>query len=340
MFGFGSKDVGIDLGTANTLVYMKEQGIILREPSVVTRNIHTREIVAVGSEAYKMIGRTPNTLETIRPMKDGVIADFDMTAAMMRHYLREALKTAGGSMLWKPNVMVCAPYGITSVEQRAIIDATYQAGAGNAFTIEEPLAAAIGVGLPVWEPAGSMIVDIGGGTTEVAVVSLGGIVVSESVRIAGDAMDHAIMTYVRRKHNVMIGEPTAERIKMEVGTARVYRENKSMQIRGRDMLTGHPQTVTITSEEVAEALKEPVSAIIEGVKKTLETTPPELSVDILETGIMLTGGGALLKNLDRVLSEEMQMGVNVADSPLDCVAIGTGMALENMRPARRQARQR
>ncbi|WP_088007271.1 rod shape-determining protein [Indiicoccus explosivorum] len=339
MFWIGSKDIGIDLGTANTLVYVKEKGIVLREPSVVTRNIHTGEIVAVGSEAHQMIGRTPNTLETVRPLRDGVIADFDMTAAMIRHYMKEAIKRTGGS-LWKPNVMICAPYGITSVEQRAIIDAAYQAGAGNAFTIEEPLAAAIGVGLPVWEPAGSMIVDIGGGTTEVAVVSLGGIVVSESVRIAGDAMDQAIITYIRRKHNVMIGEPTAERIKMEIGSAHVYGQNREMKIRGRDILTGHPQTVTITSEEAAEAMKDPVTAIVEGVKKTLEMTPPELSVDILERGIVLAGGGALLKDLDRFISEEMELSVTVAESPLDCVAIGTGQALDNLRTVKKHSRQR
>ena len=339
MFWIGSKDVGIDLGTANTLVYVKEKGIVLREPSVVTCNIHSGEIVAVGSEAHKMIGRTPNTLKTVRPLKDGVISDFDMTTAMIRHYLKQALQKVGGSF-WKPNVMICAPYGITSVEQRAIIDAAYQAGAGNAFTIEEPLAAAIGVGLPVWEPAGSMIVDIGGGTTEVAVVSLGGIVVSESVRTAGNAMDQAIITHVRRRHNVMIGEPTAERIKMEIGNARVYGDSRSMTIRGRDILTGHPQTVEITAEEAAEAMKDPVSAIVESVKKTLEMTPPELSVDILEQGIVLAGGGAQLKDLDRVISEEMDLAVRVAESPYDCVVIGTGKALDNFRTVKKHSRQR
>lgn len=338
MFGMGSKDVGIDLGTANTLVFIKNKGIVLREPSVVAKNTHTGEIVAVGNDARNMIGRTPGSIVAIRPMRDGVIADYDTTTAMIQYYLKEALKAAGSSVK-KPNVMICVPFGITSVEQRAIIDASRQAGAREAFTIEEPFAAAIGANLPVWEPMGSMVVDIGGGTTEVAVISLGGIVTSESIRVAGDAMDQAITQYIRKTYNLTIGERTAEAIKMEIGAARVTTEaekNVKMDIRGRDLLTGLPKTIEISAEEIAEALKESVASIIEGVKKTLETTPPELSADVMERGIVLTGGGALLKNLDKVISDETQMPVIIAEDPLDCVAIGTGKALDNIDQIRRQ----
>ncbi|TWT09020.1 rod shape-determining protein [Planomicrobium sp. CPCC 101079] len=337
MFGIGSKDVGIDLGTANTLVFVKNKGIVLREPSVVAKNTNTGEIVAVGNDARNMIGRTPGSIVAIRPMKDGVIADYDTTTAMIQYYLKEAMKASGGT--WKkPSVMVCVPYGITSVEQRAIIDASRQAGAREAFTIEEPFAAAIGANLPVWEPMGSMVVDIGGGTTEVAVISLGGIVTSESIRVAGDAMDVAITQYIRKVYNLTIGERTAEAIKIEIGSASVVTDaekNLKMDIRGRDLLTGLPKTIEISSEEIAEALKEAVAAIVEGVKKTLETTPPELSADIMERGIVLTGGGALLKNLDKVISTETMMPVIIADEPLDCVAIGTGKALDNIDQIRR-----
>lgn len=329
MFGFGSRDVGIDLGTANTLVFIKGKGIVLREPSVVAKNTHTGEIVAVGSTAKNMIGRTPGSIIATRPMKDGVIADYEITTAMIEHYMREAMKASGAS--WKkPNVMVCVPYGITSVEERAVIDASRQAGAKDAFTIEEPFAAAIGAGLPVWEPTGSMVVDIGGGTTEVAVISLGGIVTSESIRVGGDTMDIAITGYIRKTYNLTIGERTAEAIKMEIGSASILgEETEKMEIRGRDLLTGLPKTLEITSDEVAEALNESISRIIEGVKKTLETTPPELSSDVMERGIVLTGGGALLKNLDKVISEETNMPVFIAEEPLDSVAIGTGKALDN-----------
>jgi len=329
LFGFGSRDVGIDLGTANTLVFIKGKGIVLREPSVVAKNTHTGEIVAVGSTARNMIGRTPGSIIATRPMKDGVIADYEITTAMIEHYLREAMKASGVS--WKkPNVMVCVPYGITSVEERAVIDASRQAGAKDAFTIEEPFAAAIGAGLPVWEPTGSMVVDIGGGTTEVAVISLGGIVTSESIRVGGDTMDIAITGYIRKTYNLTIGERTAEAIKMEIGSASMLgEETEKMEIRGRDLLTGLPKTLEITSNEVAEALSESISRIIEGVKKTLETTPPELSSDVMERGIVLTGGGALLKNLDKVISEETNMPVFIAEDPLDSVAIGTGKALDN-----------
>lgn len=328
MFGFGGKDVGIDLGTANTLVFIKGKGIVLREPSVVAKNTQTGEIVAVGSAAKNMIGRTPGSIVATRPMKDGVIADFEITTAMIEHYMKEAMKVSGGS--WKkPNVMVCVPYGITSVEQRAVTDASRQGGAKDAFTIEEPFAAAIGAGLPVWEPTGSMVVDIGGGTTEVAVISLGGIVTSESIRVGGDTMDSSIISYIRKTYNLTIGERTAEAIKLEIGSAKVDDEREKMEIRGRDLLTGLPKTIEISSDEIASALRESITHIIEGVKKTLETTPPELSSDVMERGIVLTGGGALLRNLDKVISEETNMPVFIAEEPLDCVAIGTGKALDN-----------
>ena len=338
MFGIGTKDVGIDLGTANTLVFIKNKGIVLREPSVVAKNTNTDEIVAVGNEARNMIGRTPGSIVAIRPMKDGVIADFDTTTAMIQYYLKSAMKQSG--MSWsKPNVMICVPSGITSVEKRAIINAARQAGAREAFTIEEPFAAAIGANLPVWEPMGSLIVDIGGGTTEVAVISLGGIVNSESIRVAGDAMDVAITQFIRKTYNLTIGERTAEAIKIEIGSARTVTEaekNVKMDIRGRDLLTGLPKTIDVSAEEIAEALKESVASIIEGVRLTLEKTPPELSADVMERGIVLTGGGALLKNLDKVIADHTEMPVLIADNPLDCVAIGTGKALDNINQIRRQ----
>ena len=335
MFGFGSRDLGIDLGTANTLVFIKGKGIVLREPSVVAKNVQNGAIVAVGNDAKNMIGRTPGSIVAIRPMKDGVIADFDTTSAMIEYYLKNAMKASG--MSWsKPNVMICVPFGITSVEQRAVIDAAKQAGAREALTIEEPFAAAIGANLPVWEPTGSMVVDIGGGTTEVAVISLGGIVTSESVRVAGDSMDQAITAYIRKTYNLTIGERTAEAIKIEIGSARVSDEEEKMDIRGRDLVTGLPKTIEITSKEISNALRESISAIIDGVKKTLEQTPPELSADVMERGIMLTGGGALLKNLDKVISDQTNIPVFIAENPLDCVAIGTGKALDHMNVLKRQ----
>lgn len=335
MFGLGNKDVGIDLGTANTLVFVKGKGIVLREPSVVAKNTKTGEIVAVGNDAKNMIGRTPGSIVAIRPMKDGVIADFDITTAMIQYYLRQALKNSGSN--WKkPNVMICVPYGITSVEQRAVIDASRQAGAKEAFTIEEPFAAAIGANLPVWDPTGSMVVDIGGGTTEVAVISLGGIVTSDSVRIGGDALDQSITSYIRKAYNLTIGERTAENIKIEIGTARVDGEVEKMEIRGRDLVTGLPKTIEISSKEISESLKEAIATIIDGVKKTLEQTPPELSADVMERGIVLTGGGALLRNLDKVISDETKMPVFIAENPLDCVAIGTGKALDHIDLVRSQ----
>jgi rod shape-determining protein MreB and related proteins len=329
MLGFGTRDLGIDLGTANTLVYVKGKGIVLREPSVVALQKDTKQIVAVGNEAKNMIGRTPGNVVALRPMKDGVIADYETTATMMKYYIKQATKNKG-LFSGKPYVMVCVPYGITAVEERAVIDATRQAGARDAYTIEEPFAAAIGANLPVWEPTGSMVVDIGGGTTEVAVISLGGIVTSQSIRVAGDEMDEAIIHYIRKTYNLMIGERTAEAIKVEVGSAGNPEGIDNMEIRGRDLLTGLPKTIEISPEEIAEALRDTVYAIVDSVKNTLEKTPPELAADIMDRGIVLTGGGALLRNLDKVISEETKMPVIVAENPLDCVAIGTGKALDHI----------
>lgn len=329
MFGLNHRDLGIDLGTANTLVFAKGKGIILREPSVVAFHKDTKVVVAVGSEAKKMLGRTPGNIIASRPLKDGVIADFDTTVQMMKHYLGQAQKM-GGFFSKKPSVMVCVPSGITSVEKRAIEDATKQAGASFAFTIEEPFAAAIGADLPVWEPTGSMVVDIGGGTTEVAVISFGGIVTSQSIRIAGDKMDEAISTFIRKKYKLMIGERTAEQIKVTIGVAGEGDPNDKMEIKGRDLLTGLPKVIEISSDEIGRALQEPVHAIVEAVKVSLERTPPELSADIINSGIVLTGGGALLKDLDKVITFETKIPVFIADNPLDCVAIGTGKALDTI----------
>lgn len=330
MFGFRSRDLGIDLGTANTLVYAKGKGVIVREPSVVALEKDTKHIVAVGNDARNMIGRTPGNIIATRPMKDGVIADYETTATMVKYYLKQATKGSSGFFSSKPYVMVCVPSGITAVERRAVIDATRQAGARDAYPIEEPFAAAIGANLPVWEPTGSMVVDIGGGTTEVAIISLGGIVTSESLRIAGDDMDDAIIAYIRKQYNLLIGDRTAEAIKMEIGSACETFDIPNMDIRGRDLLTGLPKTIEITAQEIAEALKDTVYAIVETVKSTLEKTPPELAADIMDRGIVLTGGGALLHNLDKVISEETNMPVIIAENPLDCVAIGTGLALDHI----------
>lgn len=327
MFGGFSKDMGIDLGTANTVVFVKGKGVVLREPSVVAIRLDTGSIEAVGNEAKNMIGRTPGNIVAVRPMKDGVIADFETTAAMMKHFIGQAQKKRH-ILSRKPNVVVCVPSGITAVEKRAIEDATKQAGAREAFTIEEPFAAAIGADLPVWEPTGSMVVDIGGGTTEVAVISLGGIVTSRSIRVGGDEMDDAIINYVRKNYNLMIGERTSEELKMEIGSAGGADAAQSIDIRGRDLVTGLPKTINITAREIEEALAETVFAIIDAVKVTLERTPPELAADVMDRGIVLTGGGALLNNLDRVLSDETGIPVIVAENALDCVAIGTGRYLE------------
>ncbi|GLI06606.1 rod shape-determining protein [Paenibacillus tyrfis] len=329
MFGGFTKDLGIDLGTANTLVYVKGKGIVVREPSVVAIRTDTKTIEAVGNDAKKMIGRTPGNIRAIRPMKDGVIADFETTSTMIKYFLRQAQKQR---VLFQrhPSVMVCVPSGITAVEKRAVEDATRQAGARDAYTIEEPFAAAIGADLPVWEPTGSMVVDIGGGTTEVAVISLGGIVTSRSIRVAGDEMDEAIIQYIKRTYNLMIGERTAEQIKMEIGSALPLEPPTRLEIRGRDLVSGLPKTMAVTSDEITEALADTVNSIVEAVKVTLEKCPPELAADIMDRGIVLTGGGGLLRNLDKLLSRETGMPVLVAENPLDCVAIGTGRALENI----------
>lgn len=327
LFGSFSRDMGIDLGTANTLVHVKGKGIVLREPSVVAIQRDTGEVLAVGEEAKQMIGRTPGNIVAIRPLKDGVIADFDVTQAMLKYFIRKSMDSKS---VIRPRVVVGVPSGVTEVEKRAVIDATIQAGAREAYLIEEPMAAAIGAGLPVHEPTGNMVVDIGGGTTEVAVISLGGIVTSRSIRIGGDEMDEAIVQYIKRTYNLMIGERTAEGIKVSIGAAIVPEVDESLDIRGRDLVTGLPKTLTIRAREVQQALSEPVSGIIEAVKVTLEKTPPELASDIMDRGIVMTGGGSLLRGLDRLLSKETGMPVHIAEDALSCVGIGTGRALESI----------
>ncbi|MEG0772344.1 rod shape-determining protein [Clostridium sp.] len=323
-----SRDMGIDLGTANTLVYVKGKGIVLREPSVVAINKNTGKVLAVGNEAKQMIGRTPGNIVAIRPMKDGVIADFDVTEKMLRHFID---KVGAKNAFKSPRIVVCFPSGVTEVEKRAIEEATKSAGAREAYLMEEPMAAAIGAGLPVNEPTGSMVVDIGGGTTEVAIISLGGIVTSKSLRVAGDELDVAIIAYIKKQYNLMIGERTAETIKIDLGSAFDLGDpDRTMEIRGRDLVTGLPKVVEIAESEVREALKEPVAAIIDSIKTTLEKTPPELAADIMDKGIMLTGGGAALKGLDRLIHHETHMPVHIAEIPLDCVAIGAGKALDNI----------
>lgn len=328
MFGIGTKNIGIDLGTANTIVYAEGKGIVLREPSVVAKNTKTGEIVSVGSEARDMIGRTPASIVAIRPMKDGVIADYDTTVAMMKYYIEKALGNKGS----KPYVMVCVPSGVTEVEKRAVIDATRIAGARDAYVIEEPFAAAIGAGLPVMDPTGSMVVDIGGGTTDVATISLGGIVSSRSIRMAGDKIDDSIIYYVRKNYNLLIGERTAEQLKIDVASASVEsaKQLDSQTIRGRDLVTGLPKTIEIKAEDVAEAIQEVVEEIITAIKETLEETSPEIAADVIDHGIVLTGGGALLRHLPDVISEATKVPVFVAQDPLDCVAVGTGESLKNI----------
>ncbi len=328
IFGLFSKDMGIDLGTANTLVYVKGKGIIVREPSVVAIQTKTNEVLAVGHEAKKMIGRTPGNIVAVRPMKDGVIADFDVTQTMIKYFIKKALNKR---TFVQPRVMVCVPSGITEVEKRAVEEASQQAGAREAYLIEEPMAAAIGAGLPVQEPTGSMVVDIGGGTTEVAIISLGGIVTSRSIRVGGDELDESIVQFIKKQYNLMIGERTAEDVKIKIGSAHLrMKKERKMNIRGRDLVTGLPKTIEITAKEVHEALKEPVASIIDAIKYTLEKTPPELASDIMEQGIMLTGGGGLLDSLDRLVHNETGMPVNIAENPLDCVVLGTGKAVEDI----------
>ena len=322
-----SQDMGIDLGTANTLVHVKGKGIVIREPSVVAVQKDTNEVLAIGAEAKRMIGRTPGNIVAIRPLKDGVIADFDITQAMLKFFIKKAI---GNKTFVRPRVVVGVPSGVTAVERRAVLDATIQAGAREAYLIEEPMAAAIGAGLPVQEATGNMVVDIVGGTSEVAVISLGGIVVSRSVRIGGDKMDEAIVQYIKKRYNLLIGERTAEEIKITIGTAMKIENPDTMEIRGRDLVTGLPKTLTIDANQMQEALTEPVAGIIDAVRGSLERTPPELSADIMDRGIVMTGGASLLRNLDRLLSKETGMPVYVSDSALSCVALGTGIAVEHV----------
>lgn len=323
MFSF-SKDVAIDLGTANTLVCVKGRGIVLREPSVVAIDAQTEAVIAVGKEAKDMIGRTPDSIIAVRPLKDGVIADFDVTSAMLKHFIRKAVKTGAFS---KPRIIICMPSGVTEVERNAVEDAAYQAGGKQVELVEEPMAAAIGAGLPVDEPVGSLVVDIGGGTSEVAVISLGDIVTSCSVRVAGDKFDEAIINYIKKEYNLIIGERTAEAIKIGIGSAFPYEDEQSMVVKGRNVVDGLPKDVTVTAEEIRDALAEPLITIIEAIKSTLEKTPPELSADIIDSGIMLTGGGALLRGIDMLVMQQTGMPVHTAAKPLECVAIGAGRKL-------------
>jgi len=322
-----TRDMGVDLGTATTLVYVRREGIVLREPSVVAKRVDGGEILAVGDEAKKMIGRTPGDIVATRPLRDGVIADFDTTAAMLTYFIRNGLR---GRSFLRPRVVVGIPSGVTEVEKRAVIDATLQAGAREAYLIEQPMAAAIGAGLPVSEPVGSLVVDIGGGTTEVAVIALGGIVTARSLRIAGDEMDEAIIQYARKAYNLLIGERTAEDIKIAAGSAFPQREEQTIEVRGRDLVSGLPRTVRMTSSEIREAMAEPIAGIVEAVKMTLERTPPELAADIVDRGIVMAGGGSLLRGLDRLLAEETGMPVTLTDDPLSAVVLGTGKALEEI----------
>ncbi|WP_196602961.1 rod shape-determining protein [Pectinatus frisingensis] len=319
------RDIGIDLGTANVLIYVKGKGIVLREPSVVAVDRDSDRILEIGSAARKMIGRTPGNIVAIRPLRDGVIADYDITEKMIQYFIE---KVVGHSFFSKPRIMICVPSKVTTVEKRAVRQAARQAGASTAYLIEEPMAAALGVGIDVSEPQGSMVVDIGGGTIDVAVISLGGVVVSESLRVAGDKFDEAIIKSIKVNHNVMIGERTAENIKIEVGAAVKGERSVEMEYRGRDLLSGLPKVIKLTSDEIAEALKDSVSSIVQCVKKTLENTPPELASDIIDHGIVMTGGGSMLYGLDKLIQKETAIPTYLAENPLSCVALGTGKALE------------
>ncbi len=323
---FLSNDVAIDLGTANTLVYVKGKGILLNEPSIVAVSRRDQDIVAFGQDAREMVGRTPDEISTVRPLKDGVIADFELAEEMIRYFIRRVQN----SRLLRPLVVICIPSGITEVEKRAVRDSAEHAGAREVYLVEEPMAAAVGVNLPIMEPIGSMIVDIGGGTTEIAVIALSGIVTSISIRIAGDEMDDSIIQYLKRKYNLLVGEKTAEYIKCSIGSASPFIEDKSIQVKGRDLVVGIPKTVEISAIEIQEALAEPINSIVEAVKLTLERTPPELSSDILDRGIILSGGGALLNGLDVRIRDETNLPVSIADDPLTCVVKGTGIILEKL----------
>ena len=334
LLGIFSNDLAIDLGTANTCVYVKGQGIVLREPSVVAVKKDSRgndQVLAVGSEAKRMLGRAPGNIRAIRPMKDGVIADFEVTEAMLRYFIT---KVHNQRRLVRPRIMICVPTGITQVEKRAVKESALSAGAREVYLIEEPMAAAIGANLPIQEPTANMVVDIGGGTTEVAVISLSGIVYSRSVRVGGDKMDEAILRHVKRKYNMLIGEATAEEIKIQIASAYPMEEEQQIEVKGRDLVTGIPQTIVITSEEVRKAISEQVDAIVQAVRQALEQTPPELAADIVERGIVLTGGGALLKGLDQLLREDTSLPIFSVDDPLATVVMGTGVALDNMRTLR------
>ena len=322
-----NKDIGIDLGTANTLVYLRGKGIVMREPSVVAVDTKTDDVRGVGQEAKAMIGRTPGNIVAVRPLKDGVIADYDITANMLSYFIK---RVCGSNKFFGPRVVICIPSGVTEVERRAVREATLKAGARQVSVIEEPMAAAIGAGLPISEPTGSMIVDIGGGTSEVAVISLGGIVASRSVRVGGDEFDQSIIAYIKRKNNLLIGERTAEDIKIQIGSAYPLEEETTLEIKGRNLVDGLPKNITIGSEEIREALSESLYKVVDAVKETLERTPPELSADIIDHGITLSGGGALLRGLDQLISTETGIDVHVAETPLDCVALGSGAVLDHI----------
>jgi rod shape-determining protein MreB and related proteins len=326
MFGFGGQDIGIDLGTASVLVYIKGKGIVLQEPSVVAIDRNTNKILAVGEEARLMLGRTPGNIVAIRPLREGVISDYEVTEKMLRYFIDKAV---GRRRLFKPRMIVCVPSGCTEVEKRAVKDAANNAGARNTQLIEEPIAAAIGAGLDITKASGNMVIDIGGGTSDIAVISLGGIVVSTSIKVAGDKFDEAIVRYMRKKHNVMIGERTAEELKINIGTAFPRDEQVKMDVRGRNLISGLPKTIEISSEEMLEALAEPVSAIADAVHSVLERTPPELSADISDRGIVMTGGGSLLYGLDKLISKRTNIPVYIAEDAVSCVAIGTGKSLDN-----------
>jgi len=327
LFGYFSNDIGIDLGTANTLVFVKDKGIVLREPSVVAISTSSRKVLAVGEEAKRMLGRTPGNIQAIRPMKDGVIADFDITEAMLRYFIR---KVHSNSFRVAPRVIIAIPSGITEVEKRAVKESATHAGAREVLTIEEPMAAAIGVGLPVEEPAANMIVDIGGGTTEIAIISLAGVVFSKSIRVAGDELDNAIINYMKRAYNLLIGERTAEEIKIRIGSAYPLEEELAMEVKGRDSVAGLPKTIHITSQEIREALGDTIAAIVDAVRNALERCPPELSADLVDRGFVMAGGGSLIRNIDRLLSEKTGLPVIVADDPLSAVANGTGVVLSDL----------
>ncbi len=325
MFGFG-QDIGIDLGTATVLVYIKGKGIVLREPSVVALNRNTNQILAVGEEARRMLGRTPGNIVAIRPLRDGVISDYEITERMLKYFIRKVT----AHRIFKPRIIICVPCGVTEVEERAVIDASMQAGARRTYLIEEPIAAAIGAGIDIAKACGSMVVDIGGGTTDIAVISLGGTVVSTSLKIAGDKFDEAIVRYMRKKYNIMIGERTAEELKKNIGSVYPREEEVSMDIRGRNLISGLPKTITVTSSEMMEALEEPAANIVEATHSVLERTPPELVADISERGIVMTGGGSMIYGLDKLLNKKTGIDVVLADDPISCVAIGTGKALDNI----------